>query len=141
MKKHCKIPLEACVQANEDNNPTNTNAPRTIDAIYLRPMPNAAQGGHEVMNLETGRVVTATKVTELPMTQFVMKAVEKMAEEQGEKSLKITGHNKQTLHPADWIARVCYDNNNENEAENEEENNEDYVDDEEVCLDDYDMEE
>ena len=28
------------------------------------------------MNLATGRVVTAAKVTELPMTEFVIKAVE-----------------------------------------------------------------
>jgi hypothetical protein len=90
--KHCKIPLGAYVQANENNDPTHTNAPRTLDAIYLCPMPNARQGGHKVMNLETGWVTTTTKVTELPMTKHFIRAVEKMAKEQGVKSLN--GRNK-----------------------------------------------
>ncbi len=35
--KHCQVPFGAYVQANQENDPKNTNAPRTIDAIYLRP--------------------------------------------------------------------------------------------------------
>ena len=91
------------------------------------------------MNLETGRQTTATKVVELPMTEHVIRAVEKMAEEQGVKSLKITGRNKQLLHPAHWVAGVDYDNNNENQAENEEENDEDFIPDEETYPEDDDM--
>jgi len=56
--KHCQMTFGSYVQANQDNNPKNTNAPRTIDAIYLRPIPSNIQGGHEVMDLATGRVVT-----------------------------------------------------------------------------------
>jgi hypothetical protein len=140
-EKHCKVPFGAYIQANEFNDPTNTNAPRIIDAIYLRPMHNARQGGHQVMNLETGRQTTATKVVELPMTEHIIRAVEKMAEEQGVKSLKIKGRNKQLLHPAHWVAGVDYDNNNENEGKNEGENDEDFIPDEETYLDDQDMEE
>ncbi len=33
--KDCQVPFGAHVQANQDNNPTNTNLARTIDAIYL----------------------------------------------------------------------------------------------------------
>ena len=33
--KHCTIPFRAYIQAHQENDPTNTNAPRTIDAIYL----------------------------------------------------------------------------------------------------------
>ena len=36
------------VQANHEPNPKNTTAPRTLDAIYLRPTSNI-QGGHELM--------------------------------------------------------------------------------------------
>ena len=129
--KHCQVPLGAYVQANEANDPTNTNAPRTIDAIYLTPMPNARQGGHLVMNLATGRETAATKVTELPVTEHVIKAVAKTAEQQGVKTLKITGRNKELLHPAHWVAGVDYNNNNKNQSENEDENEEDYVPDEE----------
>ena len=137
--KHCQVPLGAYVQANEANDPTNINAPRTIDAIYLRPMPNTRQGGHLVMNLATRRQTTATKVVELPITEHVIKAVAKMAEEQGDKSLKITGRNKQILHPAHWVAGVDYDNNNENQSENEEENDEDFIPDEETYPEDDNM--
>jgi len=51
--KHCQIPFGTYVQVNQENNPKNTLAPRTIDAIYLRPMQNV-QGGHEFMDLNTG---------------------------------------------------------------------------------------
>ena len=55
--KHCQFTFGTYIQAIQENNPKNTQAPRTIDAIYLRPLKNI-QGGHEVMNLATGAVVT-----------------------------------------------------------------------------------
>jgi hypothetical protein len=55
-----------------------------------------------------------------------------MAEEQGVKSLKIIGRNKQLLHPTNCIAEVDYDNNNEGEDDNDE----GYVDIEENYPDD-----
>jgi hypothetical protein len=60
------------------------------------------------MDLRTGRVITRRKVTEIPITEHVIKIVEEMAEKQGIKSLEITGRNKQPIHPADWIAGVDY---------------------------------
>ena len=124
--KHCQVPLGAYVQANQDNDPTNTNAPRTIDAIYLRPMKNK-QGGHELMNLQTGKHCTRQRVKALPVTDLVIKAVEQMAADQGIKTLKITGRNKTPLYPADWIAGVDYedDQNNNDDWEIDE----DYEDD------------
>ena len=119
--KHCKVPFGAYVQATVDNqNKTNSNLPRTIDAIYLRPMTNV-QGGYEVMNLATGRMVTTNLVTELPITEHVIKSVETMAEEQGIKSNKIEGRNKVPLHPANWIAGVDYEPNNQNNDGDDEE--------------------
>ena len=58
-------------------NPTNTNTPRTIDSIYLCPDTNI-QGGHVVMNLSTGCVIYPRKVTVIPMTESIIKLVEKM---------------------------------------------------------------
>ena len=37
------------------------------------------QGGHELMNLAMGRLVTCPTATELPVTDMVIKAVEEMA--------------------------------------------------------------
>jgi hypothetical protein len=123
--KHCQIPFGAYVQANNEPNPTNTNAPRTIDCIYLRPFPNI-QGGHELMDLKTGRVITRRRVTEIPVTELVIQAVENMAHEQGLTTLKITGRHTSSLYPADWIAGVDYTENGNQD--------EDYIDDEEEMI-------
>jgi hypothetical protein len=72
--KHCQVPFGAYVQCNNENNPTNSNAPRTLDAIYLHPATNL-QGGHKVMNLATGQVLTRSRVREIPVTPVVIKAV------------------------------------------------------------------
>ena len=117
---HCQVPFGAYVQVNQENIPTNTPAPRTIDAIYLRPMSNK-QGGHEVMNLATGQVITRTKVWERPVTELVIKAVETMAAEQGIKTLKLEGQNKVPLFPADWIAGVDYEDRDQSDDEDDEE--------------------
>ena len=58
------------------------------------------------MNLETGKVNKVIKVTELPITDHVIKAVNAMVEEQGIKSFKIESRNKIPLYPADQLAGV-----------------------------------
>jgi hypothetical protein len=136
--KHCQVPFGAYVQCNNENNPTNSNAPRTLDAIYLRPATNL-QGGHEVMNLATGQVLTRPRVREIPMTPVVIKAAKKLAAQRGIKSLKLESRNGDIFHPADWIAGVDYNGNifhpadwiagvdyKDDEIENDENENEDY---------------
>jgi hypothetical protein len=70
-EKHCQVSFGAYVQANQENDPTNTQAPRTIDTIYLRPMMNK-QGGHELMNLQTGMMITRNTIWEQPLTDLVI---------------------------------------------------------------------
>ena len=124
-EKHCQVPFGAYVQAKTDTRKSNSNEPRTMDAIYLRPLPNK-QGGHEVMNLVTGLAVTASRVWEKPVTDFVIKAVEAMAAEQQIKTLKLRGRNKQPLFPADWTAGVEFEEpQNQNNNDNDD-NDEDY---------------
>ena len=45
----------------------------------------------------------------LLLTNYVIKAVENLAEKQGMKSLKLTRKNDVLFHPADWIAGVDYE--------------------------------
>jgi len=125
-EKHCKIPFGAYVQANNQSLPTNTNAPRTIDCIYLRPT-NNKQGGHELMDLASGRVITRPRVIEIPITQVVINAVEKMAIKQGIKTLKLVNRNGQVLPLADHIAGVVVDHPDEN-PEADDEADEDFED-------------
>jgi hypothetical protein len=64
------------------------------------------QGGHELMNLQTGMMNTRNTIWERPLTDLVIQAVEAMADEQDIKTLKLTGRNKIPIYPADWIAGV-----------------------------------
>ena len=112
--KHRKTTIGTFVQAIQDNNPTNDNRPRTIDGIYLRPS-TQNQGGHEIMNIATGLVITRQRVWNLPITPTVIAAVEAMAEEQGVKSLKVEGRNRVELLPADWIEGVDYNVNDDDD--------------------------
>ena len=97
-EKHCKVPFGAYVQATHETNATNSIAARTLDCIYLRAN-NNIQGRHEVMGLNTGRVITRSRVKILPMTEVVIKVVEAMAEKQGQKTT-----NKETCRECNfWI--------------------------------------
>jgi hypothetical protein len=112
--KHCQLPFGFYVQANHEPHPTYKNAPRTIDCIYLRSFPNI-QGGHELMNLRTGRVISRHRIVEV--TELVIQAVENMAIQQRITTSKITGRNQLPIYPADWIAGVNYNQNFEDDDE------------------------
>jgi hypothetical protein len=86
--KHCAVPFGAYVQANHETNQTNSNAARTIDAIYLQPA-LILQGGHELYDLNSNRVITCARVSIIPVTDVVIKAIEQIAKKQGFKSLKL----------------------------------------------------
>jgi hypothetical protein len=79
------------------------------------------QGGHELMNLQTGMMITRNTIWERPLTALVIRAVKTLADEQGIKTLKITGHNKIPIYPAGWIAGVEYDADTDNEHEHKDE--------------------
>jgi len=120
--KHCVIPFGAYVQANHESTPTNDNTARTIDCIYLRPC-NNIQGGHELMDLNSSLVITqGGKITEIPVTEVTIKAIEAMAEKEGFKSLKFKNWHGVVFYHTNWIAGVDYQQNqNENKIEQVEE--------------------
>jgi hypothetical protein len=108
--KHCTVPFGAYIKANHETNQTNSNASRTLDAIYFRPV-NSMQGGHELYDLNSGRVITRARVIQISVTDMVIKAIERIAENQGFKSLKFQNRKGAIFHNADWIAGVDYDEN------------------------------
>jgi hypothetical protein len=87
------------------------------------------QGGHELYDLNSGRVITRARVTQIPVTDVVIKAIERIAEDQGFKSLKFKNRKGAIFHNADWIAGVDYDENTQREddydKEYDKEDNED----------------
>jgi hypothetical protein len=120
------VPFGAYVQANHETNQTNSNTSRTLDAIYLRPV-NSMQGGHELYELNSGREITRARVTQIPVTDVVIKAIEHITEDQGFKSLKFKNCKGAIFHDADPIAGVDFDesiqqDDNNNEAYDKEDN-------------------
>jgi hypothetical protein len=135
-ERHCKYQIGEYVQAHEEPKHTNTNPPRSLDCIYLRPMDNA-QGGHELLHLQTNKVVKQRNLTKIPITPSIIKQVHALAElEEMPKGLKITNRANQVIFNSAWIAGVDYnedifddddhneeDDDDDNEDDNEEEEN------------------
>ena len=77
-KKYCKYTFGSYVQALHENNPTNTVNPRTIECIYLQTR-YAEHTVHKLMNLNTGKIISRRKITEIPATEEVIARVEELA--------------------------------------------------------------
>ena len=78
------------------------------------------------MDLNTRCVITSRKVTKIPVTDVVIKAVEVVAHNQGFKNLKFKNRHGVILHDADWLAGVDYEDEDEcKENANEDEEYED----------------
>ena len=88
------------MQAVEDNPLKNNNLPRSKDCIYLRAS-DSLQGGHDLMNLATGRKITCSKVIACATTRMVIERVDQIAEQQGYKSLKFFNRVKKVMILAD----------------------------------------
>ena len=89
------------------------------------------QGAHELTDLTSGFVITQANVTEIPVTDLVIKAIEKMGYVQGFPAigLKFTNQQGQIYLDNDWIVGVDYDeyeaeinSDNENDDDNDDNN-------------------
>ncbi len=136
--RHCKFVFGEYVQAHDEPQNTNTNAPRSLDCIYLRPTDNI-QGGHEVLHLQTNQVVKRRTLTPAVVTPTIVKMVHRLAELDGmPKGLKIHNRTNQVLFDSAWIAGVDYneelfddedyDFDKESESDDEEDEEEDEYD-------------
>jgi hypothetical protein len=132
-ERHCKYQIGEYVQAHDEPPQTNTNAPRSLDCIYLRPMDNA-QGGHELLHLQTNKVVKRRKLTKIPITPSIIKQVHALAVlDDMPEGLKIQNRANNIIFDSAWIAGVDYDEDefddddyNEEEEDMEEEDEEQY---------------
>ena len=98
--KHIQVELGAYVHSSQVNDPNNTNCPRTLDGIYFCLASNL-QGGHQIMDLKTGQLITRPKLVKIPISYAVINSVEKMAEDQGFSSLKIYNNNNNKIPDVD----------------------------------------
>ena len=86
---YSKMGLEfgSYVQVFNDNEPTNTMAPRTTGAIALTSVANS-KGDYTFMNLDTGQKLVRHQWTVLPMPSSVINQVTQLAKKEGQPLLK-----------------------------------------------------
>jgi hypothetical protein len=77
-QQHCRTSWGTYVLAHNEPDQTNTNAPRALDCLYLRPN---ASGRHQCLHLQTNRVITRRRVTPLPITPVIITPFHKIAEQ------------------------------------------------------------
>ena len=106
--RHCKYVLGEYVQAHEDENIKNNNAPRSLDCLYLRPTANH-QGGHELLNLQTYITILRSKVTAIAITPSVIEMVHAMAvKDKIPDGLKVKNRANAIIFDASLTAGVDY---------------------------------
>jgi hypothetical protein len=126
--KHCQYAFGTYVQAHDEPDPSNTNAPRTLDCIYLRYNDNE-QGGHDLLHLQTNHMITRRRVTPIPITPAIIKMVHRIAKQDGmPKGLKITNRTGQVLYDSTWIAGVDYDEHKDSDDSDDDDDDEDMYD-------------
>ena len=124
--KDCQYLFGSYVQAHDEPDPTNTQAPRSIDAIYMRPVGNS----HEVYDLSTQRIIERRRMTVLPITPTIIKAVEDIATQQNQKGLRIKTKRGLTIYDSTWTAGVDYESDEDEDDSDYEYASEDEEDDE-----------
>ena len=82
-----------------------------VGGIYLQALENI-QGGYEMMNLSTGKIITRHKITEIPITKEIINRVEFLAEQDDIKpDLIFKTRSGEILNDNVSIAGVDDDNN------------------------------
>jgi hypothetical protein len=90
--KHCQYAFATYIQAHDEPDSSNTNAPCTLDCIYLQNNVNE-HGGHDLLHLQMNHKITRHRVTPIPITPVIIKMGHCIAKKDGmPKGLKITNH-------------------------------------------------
>lgn len=126
--KHCQFTFGEYVQAHNEPEPSNTNAPRSLDCLYLRSLANQ-QGGHELFHLQTNRVINRRDCTSVKLTPYVIRQVHELARQEGmPPGLKIANRIDNILYDSAWTAgvedEVEVDNNEQDDDSDPEESDE-----------------
>ena len=117
--KHCTHSFGSFVQALNKPVPSNTNAPPTLDGLYLQYSDNA-QGGHHLLHLQINRIITHSHVVEVPITSAVINQVRTIAKQESmPDGLKVTNRFNLVLHDSDWIAGVDYEDSDDSKSKSD----------------------
>ena len=121
-----KVLQGSYVQAYQDHTIKNDNKARTIDALYLGPMKGSSTG-HHVMNIATGLEVRTQKVTQIPITPLVIRAVEALAKKEGMTAIKIENKFKKIIYHNDARPGIDYDDNTYDSDSDSDSDDEEYI--------------
>jgi hypothetical protein len=97
LKKHCKLPFGAYIEAHKEYPQTKTIAERNHGVICIGPTDNF-QGSYKMLCIRTGRPLTRKQFTELPMPDSVIKRIEaREIKEKQDKVITFTYRNDDTI--------------------------------------------
>lgn len=111
-----KILQGSYVQAFAERTIKNDLKCRTLDAIFLAPLDNK-QGEYLCLHLATNKVITSQKITQVPITNLVIKAVEELAQQDGMSALKIKNKTRTVVYNNDYVPGIDYEEYEEPVAE------------------------
>ena len=94
-KNICQMRFLSYGQSIHETNPADMTTPRTLGVIYLWAL-DTLQGGFEVMNLLTGKIIYSRNFTPIQITQEVIDGVEALSKRGVVKSpLKLKYHKEE----------------------------------------------
>jgi len=100
--KDAKILQGSCCQAFTERTIQNDLKQRTLDTLLLTPMKNK-QGGHVMLNLATNKEIASTCITQVPITDLVIRTVEELAAQDGMTPLKIENRTRTMIYNNDML--------------------------------------
>ena len=107
--KHYQFVLGEYVQAYDEPQIKNTNAPRSLDCTYLRPT-TSHQGVHELLHIQTNRTINRPKLTPSAISPSIIKQVHTLTKaDKMPAGLKIENRANLILFDSSLIAGVDYD--------------------------------
>ena len=87
--KHCQIPIFSYVQAPHEATIYNSQQPRTLDCLYMRPL-YTMHGGHQLYHIPTGKLITRHgKLHIIPTPQHIIDKINALGKKQNGSILKI----------------------------------------------------
>ena len=87
--KHCQIPIFSFVQAPHEATVYNSQQPRTLDCLYMRPL-YTMHGGHQLYHIPTGKLITRHgKLHVIPTPSHVIEKINELGKKQNGSILKI----------------------------------------------------
>jgi len=105
--KDVKILQGSYCQAFTERTIKNDLKQRTLDTLFLTPMKNK-QGGDVMLNLATNKEVTSTCITQVPITDLVIRTVEELAAHNGMTPLKIENRTRTLIYNNDMLPGIDY---------------------------------